>query len=69
MEYQGNARASFTLAHGGHTYREYRGQRWESQGVAKTEGERPEKEEQLTTRSLACSGKPEEDRSGRISPD
>jgi hypothetical protein len=32
------------------------------------EGERAEKEEQLTTRTRACSGKPEEDRRGRISP-
>jgi hypothetical protein len=34
----------------------------------KWKGERAEKEEQLTTRTGACSGKPEKDQSCRISP-
>jgi hypothetical protein len=34
----------------------------------RTDGEREEKEAKLTARMRACSGKPEKDRSCRISP-
>jgi hypothetical protein len=57
------------LVHGS-TYTEKNGgQRREPQGASKTEGEMMEKEEQLTARMRACSGKLDEDQSGRISPE
>jgi hypothetical protein len=67
---QGGARPYLQeLVHGSAHTQKKGGQRREPQGAAKLEGERAEKEEELTTWTRVCSGKTEEDRNGLISPE
>jgi hypothetical protein len=56
------------LFHGSGCTRKRGSQRGELFGAMETDGEREEKEDKLTARTWAFSGKPEEDRRGRISP-